>query len=114
MTEVDNQDAAGAEVCKIVGLALRCERKATDRIFKDLKQLLGGAGTQRRSAARTERLDGAIQRGAEYRYAIDIPARSQMLSTAYPAWLDSSVVKSGHAKPRTRGSFIASKWRTTG
>ena len=32
MTEVDNQDAAGADVCKIVGLAFRCERKAADRI----------------------------------------------------------------------------------
>jgi len=45
MTEVDTQDAAGADVCKIVGLAFRCERKAADRILKDLKQLRGGAGT---------------------------------------------------------------------
>jgi hypothetical protein len=45
MKEVDNQDAAGADVCKIVGLAFRCERKAADRILKDLKQLRGGAGT---------------------------------------------------------------------
>ena len=45
MTEVDNQDAAGADVCKIVGLAFRCERKAADRILEDLKQLRGGAGT---------------------------------------------------------------------
>jgi hypothetical protein len=49
MTEVDNQDAAGADVCKIVGLAFRCERKATDKILKDLKQLRGGAvGTHAR------------------------------------------------------------------
>ena len=45
MAEVDNQDAAGADVCKIVGLAFRRERKATDRILEDLKQLRGGAGT---------------------------------------------------------------------
>jgi hypothetical protein len=110
MTEVDNQDAAGADVCKIVGLAFRCERKATGGILKDLQQLRDGAGTPATvSAARTERLDGAIQRGAEY--------RSCTRSTFPPAppdafnrlsSLDSSFIKAGHAKSRTRGSFTAS------
>jgi len=110
MKEVDNQDAAGADVCKIVGLAFRCELKATDRILQDLKQLRGGAGTPAAvSAARTERLDGAIQRGAEYRSC----TRSKFLPAPPDAFnrlssLDSGFIKAGHAKPRTRGSFTAS------
>jgi hypothetical protein len=79
MTEVDNQDAAGADVCKIVGLAFRCERKATDRILKDLKQLRGGAGTPRGGFSRTNgetRWSHPARRGIPFLHAIDIPTRS--------------------------------------
>ena len=88
MTEVDNQDAAGADVCKIVGLAFRCERKAADRILEDLKQLRGGAGTP--AAFQPHELRDSIEPSSEARNTV--PARDrnsypllQMLSTGYPA-----------------------------